>query len=707
MKTLKMGEIMLNSSKITSDHLSRRAIVYIRQSTFKQTIKNLESQRSQYSLSDHAKEYGWNDIEIIDEDLGHSAGAGSRRTGFKKLLSAVASGDVGIIFSREASRLSRTDKDWCQLLEICRLFGTIIGDGSSVYDVNLMDDQLILGIKGTLSVAELSVMRTRLLQGQEQKAKRGELYKLVAPGYVCLDGKTLTKDPNQRVQEAISLVFQKFRELASARQVMKWLHEENIELPVNKTKNGKMQLFWQLPTYDFVKFIIKNPIYAGVYFHGRRQTKLVLDGDNGLRKKNTSQDYEFARVFIRDHHEPYISWAMYEEHKKMIRANNHKASGHDEVAAAVRGGHGLLAGLLRCGRCGRRLHIRYWGKSGTAARYLCVGDFGAGGTYCIGFGGATVDRRISEEILKVVEPLSIEASLKAIESLGEKSGDKKRYIELQIKQIEYETAHAFEQYNRVDPRNRLVADQLEKNWNDKLTAQQTLRDKLASVDSEIVELSSQERQNIMELGNRFPDIWSNLGGSVELKKKIIKILVREIIVNLNDDTQDLQFIIHWHGGCHNEITMPKPLSAAKKHKTSVDDIELIRKMAVRYNDGEIARVLSKLGRKTGKGKRWNISSVEYVRNQLKIPSTNPESSDQDVLNLAQATKYAGASDTTIMKLIRKGILPYNQIAPYAPLEIKKSDLDTKPVRAILQHLKESGILHLEGEPLTMQRPLFE
>jgi hypothetical protein len=239
-------------------------------------------------------------------------------------LAAVALGDVGRVLSTEASRLSRTDKDWGHLLEICKVCGTLIGDAEHIYEVNVTDDQLILGIKGTLSVMELSVLKSRLLRGQEHKASRGELYKLVAPGYSCPDGKSLVKAPALRVQEAIALVFRKFRKLWSGRQVCKWLHEEGIKLPVNKSVHGKMQLVWQLPTYHFVKYMLKNPVYAGVYVHGQHQTTLVLDDDNTLRKKRRHHRYEQARVLIPNHHEPYSSWEMSAQHQQMIAAHAHR-----------------------------------------------------------------------------------------------------------------------------------------------------------------------------------------------------------------------------------------------------------------------------------------------------------------------------------------------------------------------------------------------
>jgi DNA invertase Pin-like site-specific DNA recombinase len=697
---------MLSNPKITPDHLAKQALVYVRQSTPKQVLHNQESQRLQYALVERARALGWHQIEVIDDDLGHSASAGTQRVGFKKLLATVVLGEVGIVLSTEVSRLSRTDKDWCHLLEICKVCETLLGDAEHVYDVNLTDDQLILGIKGTLSVMESSVLKSRLFQGQEHKAKRGELYKLVAPGYLCIDGKSLVKDPNVRVQEAIALVFAKFRELWSVRQVFKWFHDEGIELPVNKSIHGKVQLVWQLPTYHAVKYMLQNPVYAGAYVHGQRHTTLALGDDNSVRKKSVRQPYDRARVFLPNHHEPYISWEMFAHHQQMIAANAHRLAPQDDAATSVRQGHGLLSGLLRCGRCGRKLHVRYWGKSGTAARYVCRGDFSAGGQYCLGFGGASIDKQLSEQVLETISPLTLEASLRAAQSYEAAQRETTQALRLQLQQVEYEAARAFEQYDHADPKNRLVTSQLESRWNAKLEELAQLQEQLHALHAAVTPVSEADRQMIMALGRHFRELWFSDDCAMALKKKIIRLLIREIMVSLDDDTQILTFVIHWQGGCHTTMSMKKPLSGAIKYKTPEQDIALIQHLSVRCDDGAIARVLSKLGRTTARGKRWNQTRVAYTRKQYGIPAADKAHLDPNILSLGQAVKYTGVSDTTLMKLMNKDLLPYHQVAPYAPLEIHKKDLDSDPVRSILEHLKTTGILVLEGVSLPRQGSLF-
>jgi hypothetical protein len=606
---------------------------------------------------------------------------------------------------RELSRLSRTDKDWCQLIEVCQIFNTLIGDAENLYDLNRLDDQLMPGIKGTLSVVELKTLKFRLQQGREAKAQRGELGRCLAPGYVADLAGQIVKDPNLRVQEAVALVFKKFRELGSIRQTHRWFHEHQIELPVNKPLGGRFQLVWKLPSVSFVSDLLHNPLHAGAYVYGRRPTEVVVNAGQPVKRQGAVKSAEEASVFIPDHHPGYISWEEYQRNQDTMRNNGGNFT-RDEAALAIRNGQGLLTGLLRCARCGRKLHSRYWGKSGTAARYVCMGDFATGGQYCLGFGGATVDKRLSEEILKAVSPYSLQASLAAIEQLDNHVSDQQAALERQRQQVQYEAQPAFEQYNQADPANRLVTAVLEQRWNEKLEILERLRTERDAYQPIEVALTDAEIQAIQALGNDFPAVWKHPACPMAAKKQIARTLINEIVVDLDDSAQTVQMVIHWHGGCHTALTLPKPQSGAVAHKTALEDIELITEMARRYGDDEIARVLSKLGRRTGKGNRWSQSRVAYVRKKYGIDPPDDTVRDNNILTLGQAIEYSGASDTTLMKLIREKILDAHQIAPYAPLEIRRDDLDRKPVSAILKHLKETGKLVLTGIPSVDQRDLF-
>ena len=694
------------SHKITESHLSRKAVVYLRQSSPGQVKRNTESQRLQYDLTRRARELGWKQVEVIDADLGSSASiAAAVRQGYGHTMAQIATGQVGIVFSRELSRLSRTDRDWCQLMEVCQVFDTLAGDEEQIYDLSLMDDQLVVGIKATLSVVELKVLQQRLVQGQESKARRGELFRILAPGYVLdLDGKVV-KDPDQRVQEAIQLVFDKFRELWSIRQTFLWFHEQGIELPVNARLPGRRELLWQLPSLSFINDVLHNAFYAGAYVYGRRQREVALVDGRLVKRRGRKRSAEQARVFLREHHEGYIDWETYEDNQRKIRSNALKMSSEgDEAIGAVRSGQGMLAGLLRCRRCGRKLHVCYWGKHGTAARYLCKGDFDSGGRYCLGFGGATVDRRVAEEVLRVISPLGVEASLEAMERIQRAGDERRRALQRQLEQLEYEARRAFEQYDEVDPRNRLVAEELERRWNVRLEEVEGVKAALAKVEETESSLTAEEKAAIQTLGRNLTLVWHSAECPVELKKRIMRTVIEEILVDLDEPTQRLQFVIHWAGGCHTAFEMNKPRSGVGR-KTSMEDVELIGRMAERgYGDDEIARVLNKLGRRTGKDNRWNQHRVEACRRRHGLKRGER---DADVLTHAEAAKHCGVSNTTIRRLVEHGVLKMEQVAPWAPWEIRRADLETEPVRGILERLKQSGKLILDPTHLASQTSLFQ
>jgi DNA invertase Pin-like site-specific DNA recombinase len=694
------------SSKITQHHLDRKALVYPRQSSDRQVQENLESQRLQYALADWARDMGWAEVEIIDDDLGASASVGSpERKGFDRLIERVVHGDVGIILAREASRLSRTDRDWCRVFEVCPVLDTLIGDGQQVYDLNLMDDQLVMGIKGTMSVAELKVLQSRLRAGAEAKARRGQLERMLPPGYVRdVEGKSV-KDPDRRVQEAIELVFRKFRDLWSVRQTFLWFHAEGIELPVNKKHNGRVRLVWQLPTYPFVKDVLQNPYYAGAYVWGRRQTETVIVGGKVRKRQTAPLAPELWKVLLRDHHEAYIDWEVFEENQRRMSNNSLKYESNESVRA-VRAGQGLLVGLLRCRRCGGKFHIRYSGRNGTAGRYYCKGDFDRGGRYCLAFGSSFVDKRFTAELLKVISPLGAQASLQALDRLCRGSEDQRQALARQLEQAEYEALRAFEQYDEVDPRNRLVAAELEQRWNCRLEEVSALKEALGRMQEQPPLLSAAERERILAFGERFAEVWEHEHCPVELKKKIVRTVVEEVLVEEGESNQELRFIVHWKGGVHTPFAMPRAL-VPRGRKTSADDVEVIARMAARYGDDDIARVLNKLGRRTGGDKRWNVQRVARVRGRYSIAGRSRTHPDPEVLTLHTAAKHCGVSQTTIKRLVAVKILPMAQVVPWAPWEIRRPDLDSEPVRGIIEYLRNTGKLVLARGASDNQRSLFK
>src|SRR5499433_357525 len=691
--------------KITPRHLQRKAMVYLRQSSDRQVQRHTESQRLQYDLAARARALGFAQVEIIDTDLGHSAAIGAaRREGFERLIAAVAVGEVGLVLCLEASRLSRTDHDWCRLLELCPLFDTLIADADTVYDVSTLDDQLVLGIKATMSVAELKVLHRRLQQGTEAKARRGELVRLLPPGYVRDASGQIVKDPNQRVQQAIAQVLQIFRRLRSIRQTCLWFHQRGLELPVNKRQGATTRLVWQLPSKQFIGSILHNPCYAGAYVWGQRPTQRVVVEGKVTKRTGPWQRPEDCRVFLPDHHDGYIDWATFEENRRIMHHNVTKTD-PDAAVGAVRAGKALLTGLLRCGYCGRKLYVSYWGKSGTTPTYRCKGTFDAGGTYCIVFGGASVDRRFTQELLRVISPLGLQASLEAVEGINQREHEQRQTLEHKLAQLQYEAQRAFEQYNEVDPRHRLVAAELERRWNAKLEEVDAVQATLAALSQPQRALTDGDRTTILRLGERFADVWDSPHCPMELRKTIIRTVVREVIVNEEVAGERLRFVVHWQGGSHTSFDMPKPQWGIAE-KTAPDTIELIRQMAVRYSDEEIARVMNKHGRRTGKGNRWTKNRVAAARRRYVINGHRRPCPDPEVFSLQQAARYCGVSSTTIKRLVASGVLKRDQVAPWAPWEIKRADLESEVIRQALAQLQAAGKLPVVGNDSATQQTLF-
>ncbi len=697
-----MNQVLCNP-KIKPEHLARRAIVYLRQSSEKQVRQNKESQRLQYDVAERLRSLGWKVVEIIANDLGSSAGmASARREGFERVLSSVALGEVGIVGSWEVSRLSRTDKDWCRLLEVCQIFGTLIADEQHIYDLSSLDDQLVLGIKGTLSVVELKILRQRMEAGQESKARRGELFKRLPVGFVLDAVNKVAFHPDRRVSEALQLVFLKFRECWSVRQTFQWFRDHDVELPVNPIHGAR--LVWKIPSQSLIRDILCNPFYAGAYVWGRRPVTTLLIEGRLEKRQGATRRAEECRVFIRDHHLGYIDWTAYEENRRMIRRNSVNWEG-DESMAAIREGQGLLVGLLRCGHCGRKLHVRYWGGRGTNARYLCKGDYDDGGQYCIGFGGASVDRRLGQELLKVISHLGVEASLRALEELS--AGDVAQRVALssKLEQLTYESRKAFEQYDAVDARNRLVADELERRWNQKLEEIEIAKQQLSSLNGNRYSLSAEEETRIRFMGENFAELWQSDRCPPTLMKMIFRTVLEEIIVRTDTQKKTLQFTIHWKGGAHTQLEMDRPRSATET-ATSIAALDIIRRMAVRSGDDQIASVLNRLGYSTGKAKRWNQIRVATARRNHSIPGQKRAVPDPERISLSEAARLCGVSHHTIARLVEAGLLKREQAAPRAPWEICRADLEREPVRSIIERLVQTGKLILRGDRAEDQPALF-
>ena len=657
-------------TKITPEHLSRNAIVYIRQSTPGQVANNLESKRRQYGLADRARQLGWQEVTVIDDDQGHS-GSGMARAGFEKLLVAVAAGQVGTVVSIEASRLARNGRDWHTLLEFCGFVGTLIIDEDGVYDPRHPNDRLLLGLKGTMSEMELSVLRQRAHEAQKLKATRGELFMTVAVGYRKVANEDrIEKEPDRRVQQAIELVFKKFDELQSARQVHRWLRQENISLPTIAYGPEGRHVIWKLPTYTRIHSMLTNPIYAGAYSWGRSTHRVRIEEG----RKRISRGHRRARaewpVFIADHHEGYISWEQYERNQRVMADNAN--SKRLTARGSIRRGSTLLNGLLRCGHCGRKLSVGY-GKG--SSRYYCHGRTHLhGGKLCISFGALRVDESVSAEVLRQIQPMGVEAALSAIEARESETNDVRRQVELALEQARYESNRAQRQYHAVDPENRIVAAELERLWNERLLVVRQLETKLQQVDTQhLPPLSQEERAQLLALGSDLERAWKHPAATAETRKRILRAVIIEIVARLEGN--EVHLVLHWQGGDHSELKVHKPRNGEHRWTLDATTTDIIRELARLMPDLKIAALLNRAGKRTGQDNTWTEPRVRAFRNDHGIAVYREgERAERGELTLLEAAAALGTCQMTVLRLIRKESLDARQVCKGAPWVIRASAL---------------------------------
>jgi len=387
------------NAKVSDLHISKGAIVYVRQSSPGQVIDHAEGRRRQYELANAAREKGFTSVTVIDDDLGRSGSGLVERPGFEKLVVRVCANSVGAVYCLEASRLARNGRDWHQLIDLCALAGTVIVDADGVYDPRQLNDRLLLGLKGTMSEYELSLLQQRSQAARESKAERGELRFALPPGYCWDESSRIEKDPDARIVAAVELVFRKFRELGSARQVMLWANEEGVQLPVYRQGRGAGRAMeWKPPAYHTVLKMLQHPIYAGAYVFGRRGNRTLIEGDRARKTEGHLKEQAQWRVLLRDNHPGYISWEEFEEHQRMLKENAHMQKRTSRKSG--RGGKALLSGIVRCGRCGRMMRVTYSSGSSTGHRYHCRGEVDQrAGKPCIGIGGLRVDRAVARQLI--------------------------------------------------------------------------------------------------------------------------------------------------------------------------------------------------------------------------------------------------------------------------------------------------------------------
>ena len=673
------------STKITSDHLGRTAVVYVRQSTMAQVTGNLESQRRQYDLAGAAEAAGFVSVTVIDDDLGRSGSGSMHRPGFERLVAMVFSGDVGAVYCIEASRLARNGRDWHHLIDLCALAGALIIDPDGAYDPRLVNDRLLLGLKGTMSEYELSLLRQRGIAARDSKARRGEYRFMLPPGFCWSEADRVEIDPDQHVVDTIRLVFAKFRELGSARQVFLWLRSADIKMPVVLRNVDVYKLIWKAPAYHSVMQILHNPLYAGAYAFGRRaQRTRIVDG-RARKVSGFDKPREEWNVLLRDNHAGYISWPDYEDNQKLLLENAHMKKNCARKSA--RGGRALLTGLMRCGRCGRMMRVFYGQAKGNAHRYQCRGDdahVGAG--LCIGIGGVRIDRAVALQILEAVSDRAVEAAIFAADQVERSRKEVAAAVERELEAARYDASLASRRYELVDPAKRHVARELEARWNGALERVGELECKLEDLLAVSAESPRIDRALLLQLARDLPAAWNAPSTDTRTKQRLIHILVQEIVFDVDDDANEAVLLIHWTGGRHTVVRVPRVKTGRYPGDIAPSAVDALRKLAGHWPDRELAVSLNRMRCKTSNGETWTTVRVRDMRERLCLPEYDPAKADGEMVSLAKAAERLGICVGSAKSLAKKGILPATQAMPGAQWLVPTQALTSEAVQIGVQRV---------------------
>ncbi len=664
--------------KIRPAHLGRVAVVYVRQSTPGQTERNVESTDRQYALVERAVELGWSRraVEVIDEDLGVSGSQGTARSGFARLTADVALGRVGIVFGLEVSRLARSNADWYRLLDLAGITDTLIADGDGIYHPASFNDRLVLGLKGTMSEAELHVLRARLEGGIRNKAARGELRRGLPVGLVWGedDGEVLLH-PDEAVRGVIGAIFRRFAELGSVRAVWLWLRGEGLLMPVQRAATGS-ELTWIAPTYPAVHRVLTHPSYAGAYVYGRTRRERRVDEDGRVRTRARQLGRSDWQVLIVDHHPGYIDWATWEANQARIGANT-RPQAHQLGAGALREGSALLQGLATCGPCGRRLAVHYQGTHSTPG-YHCANRtlVNGRGVWCLSVGGVQIDQAVTAAFVAALAPAGVQAALAAAEAL---EGDHDAALgqwHRQVERARYEAARAERRYLAVDPDNRLVARGLEADWEAKLAA-------LADAEAELTRrqaarprsLTDDQRTALAALGADIGRVWSAPTTTDRDRKELLRTLLEEVRVDIHREDRRGELALRWRGGATTELVVELPRANPPAIRTDEDTIALLRRLAVHYPDATIAGILNRQGRRSATGQRFTATIVQGLRHHWGIPRHQPQADppDGELVTIAEAAKILGVAPSTVHRWLADGFIADEQVTPGAPWRIHMTD----------------------------------
>lgn len=668
---------MSERSKLTASHLRRQAFVYLRQSSQAQVERNVESTARQYALVARAVELGFTreQVVVIDEDLGISGSGLSERSGFARLTAEVALGHAGLVLGLEVSRLARNNVDWYRLLDLCGVTDTVIGDADGIYHPGSFNDRLLLGLKGTMSEAELHVLRARLQGGIRNKAERGELRKALPVGLVWgeADGEILL-DPDEAIRGAIATIFDRFAELGSVRQVWLWMRREQLKFPMRRFAHGEHQ--WTVPTYHQIHSVLDSPVYAGAYAFGKTRRERYVDEHGNTRQRMRRLPQAEWGVLIWDHHPGYIDKATFDANRARIQANTRPRA--HQAGGAVREGCALLQGIARCARCGRKLNVAYDGARGHARPvYQCPGRILVEnrGSWCMRVGGMQIDHAVADALLAALTPAGVKAALTAAESLEADHDAALSQWRLQVEQARYQADRAERRYRQVEPEHRLVARGLERDWEQALST-------LADAEAELTlrehqrprVLTDTEREQLLTLGADLGRVWAAPTTTDRDRKQLLRTLIEEVILDVQREQDQATVTIRWSGGAITELAVPLPRHQPTI-RTDEDTITLLTRLAVHYDDATIAGILNRQDRRSATGQRFTTQIVSSLRNHYKIPRYQPPTQppDGELLPISKAAGQLGVAASTIHRWLQAGFIAGEQDTPGAPWRIRVND----------------------------------
>jgi len=650
-----------NSSKVTADHLRRDAYLYVRQSTLYQVANNTESARRQYDLRGRAVALGWpvEKVVVIDIDQGQSGASAADRDGFQRLVAEVSLGRAGIVLGLECSRLARNNADWHALLRLCAFNNTLICDEDGLYDPATINDRLLLGLKGTMSEAELHFIRARLQGGLLAKAARGELAVRLPTGLVYDAAGNVVLDPDSGVRGAIAHLFSTFAATGSASATVKAFAAEALPFPARHLGGPHAgELYWAPLRHDHVLFVLHNPRYAGAYFYGRRRQVTDAAGNH----RTVVKAREDWTTLIPGAHPGYISWEQFETNQATLIANA-AAHGEDRKAGPAREGPALLQGLVVCGKCGRRMSVRYHRRcDGTLVPdYTCQREGIATGTpACQSTCGAGIDAAVADLVLQSLTPLALETALAVSAELTQRAAEADRIRATSVERARYAADAARRRYLAVDPSNRLVADTLEADWNHKLRElADTQDDYERASQQDAATLNDQQQQRIRALSADLPALWHDPATPMRERKRLIRLLVTD--VTLIRGSEQITAHVRLPGGQQHTLTVPRPLTAYEQHTTPAATLALIDELMAEHTFDEAVAVLRERSILSGWGKPFTVASLTALCRARNIASLRDRLQAAGMLTLAEAARDLGAAPATVKKWQRLGLITGRRI----------------------------------------------